>query len=82
MPGLGSKAGVVANGAGRTGGPFLSHLRSLMGYDEPETLSYAINSICPIGADGAHCCQNDFSTKFLTAFQAASTRPVSEALNL
>ena len=33
--------------------PFLSHLRSLMGYDEPETLSQAINSICPIGADGA-----------------------------
>ncbi len=25
--------------AARTGGPFLSHLRSLMGYDEPETLS-------------------------------------------
>ena len=39
--------------AARTGGPFLSHLRSLTGYDEPETLSYAISSICPIGADGA-----------------------------
>ena len=25
-----------------------------MGYDEPETLSYAISSIFPIGADGAH----------------------------
>ena len=37
-----------------TGGPFLSHLRSLTGYDEPETFSYAISSICPIGADGVH----------------------------
>jgi len=26
----------------------------LKGYDEPETLSYAIRSICPIGADGGH----------------------------
>ena len=24
-----------------------------MGYDEPETFSYAISSFCPIGADGA-----------------------------
>ncbi len=26
-----------------------------MGYNEPETLSYAISSICPKGADGGHC---------------------------
>ncbi len=29
----------AVDGGARTGGPFLSHLRSLMGYDEPETLS-------------------------------------------
>jgi len=25
------------------------------GYDEPQSLSYAISSICPIGPDGEHC---------------------------
>ena len=34
-------------------GLLIAHLRSLMGYDEPETLSYAISSNCPKGADGA-----------------------------
>lgn len=38
----------------RTTSLFQSHLRSLKGYDEPETLSCAIKSIRPIGADGRH----------------------------
>ena len=35
-------------------GPFLSHLRSLMGCDEPEILLYAITPNCFKGADGGN----------------------------
>src|SRR6202011_1871648 len=33
---------------------FLSHLRSLKGYDEPEILPSSTRQICLIGADGGH----------------------------
>src|SRR5579863_3489836 len=32
----------------------LSHRAPSQGYDEPETLSYAISSNCPVGPDGEH----------------------------
>jgi hypothetical protein len=35
----------------------LSHLRSCERYDEPETLPYSINPLCPISADGGHYTQ-------------------------
>ncbi len=44
----------------RAGDPFRSHLRSLMGCDEPDTLSDAIVSICQISADGG---QQTLSTR-------------------
>ncbi len=34
---------------------FLSHLRSLNGYDGPEILSISTQPICLIGADAGHC---------------------------
>src|SRR5207344_1150133 len=33
---------------------FLSHLRSLKGYDEPETLPSSTHPICLMSADGEH----------------------------
>src|SRR5580692_3496485 len=33
---------------------FLSHLRSLKGYDEPEILPYSTRRNCLIGADAGH----------------------------
>ncbi len=32
----------------------VSHHLPPRGYDEPESLSYAISSICPVSADGEH----------------------------
>src|SRR5262249_14697240 len=34
---------------------FLSHLRSLKGYDEPEILPSSTHPICLMSADGGHC---------------------------
>src|SRR5580693_6972167 len=42
---------------------FLSHLRSLKGYDEPEILPYSTRRNCLIGADAGH---------MLTLFDTAS----------
>ena len=54
-----------ANILDRLGGPYLSclrflfHLHSPMGdFDEPETLSYAMRLVCPIGVDVRHILSN------------------------
>ena len=43
----------------------VSHRLPPRSYDEPESLSYRISSICPVSADGEHLCHLDIFPIFI-----------------